>query len=267
MGEHHAERDDYDTEHHAERDDYDTEHHAERDDYDTEHHAERDDYDTEHHAERDDYDTEHHAERDDYDTEHHAERDDYDRTHPDFRSTSLSARCQRRRWISSDRESNVTVPRMNFLTKRHTTGRMLFPGKTKKAEEAGQQGPVREGRSMHIPDMVLDSKIAVVTSVVGAAGLILALRKLERQLGDRTTVMMGTMSAFVFAAQMVNFPVGPDGVGPPAGWGARIGFARALGGRRGDRSGADRSMLPLCRRRRDCASGPTSSIWDWSGRW
>jgi cobalt/nickel transport system permease protein len=62
---------------------------------------------------------------------------------------------------------------------------------------------------MHIPDMVLDAKIAGLTSVIGAAGLILALRKLERQLGDRTTVMMGTMSAFVFAAQMVNFPVGP----------------------------------------------------------
>lgn len=63
---------------------------------------------------------------------------------------------------------------------------------------------------MHIPDMVLDPKIAAVTSVVGAAGLIVALRKLERQLGERTTVMMGTMSAFVFAAQMVNFPVGPS---------------------------------------------------------
>jgi cobalt/nickel transport system permease protein len=62
---------------------------------------------------------------------------------------------------------------------------------------------------MHIPDMVLDPTVAGVTSVIGAAGLVLALRKLERQLGDRTTVMMGTMSAFVFAAQMVNFPVGP----------------------------------------------------------
>lgn len=63
---------------------------------------------------------------------------------------------------------------------------------------------------MHIPDMVLDPKIAAATSAVGAAGLIFAVRKLERQLGERTTVMMGTMSAFVFAAQMVNFPVGPS---------------------------------------------------------
>jgi cobalt/nickel transport system permease protein len=63
---------------------------------------------------------------------------------------------------------------------------------------------------MHIPDMVLDPRIAAVTSIAGAAGLIVALRKLERQLGERTTVILGTMSAFVFAAQMVNFPVGPS---------------------------------------------------------
>ena len=62
---------------------------------------------------------------------------------------------------------------------------------------------------MHIPDAVLDPKVAAVTGVLGAAGLLFAMRKLERQLGERTTVLMGTMSAFVFAGQMVNFPVGP----------------------------------------------------------
>ena len=62
---------------------------------------------------------------------------------------------------------------------------------------------------MHIPDAVLDPKVAAVTGFLGAAGLLWALRKLERQLGERTTVLMGTMSAFVFAGQMVNFPVGP----------------------------------------------------------
>src|SRR4051812_48876980 len=62
---------------------------------------------------------------------------------------------------------------------------------------------------MHIPDAVLDPKVAAVTGLVGAAGLLYALRKLDRQLGGRTTVLMGTMSAFVFAGQMVNFPVGP----------------------------------------------------------
>jgi cobalt/nickel transport system permease protein len=51
--------------------------------------------------------------------------------------------------------------------------------------------------------------VAAATGVVGAGGLLYGLRRLERQLGERTTVLMGTMAAFVFAAQMVNFPVGP----------------------------------------------------------
>src|ERR1017187_6832098 len=62
---------------------------------------------------------------------------------------------------------------------------------------------------MHIPDSVLDAKVIVATAVVAAAGLGIAVRRLERTLGDRTTVLMGTMAAFIFAAQMVNFPVGP----------------------------------------------------------
>ena len=60
---------------------------------------------------------------------------------------------------------------------------------------------------MHIPDALLEPKVAAITGVVGAAGLLYALRKLEHHLGERTTVLMGTMSAFVFAGQMVNFPV------------------------------------------------------------
>jgi cobalt/nickel transport system permease protein len=62
---------------------------------------------------------------------------------------------------------------------------------------------------MHIPDAVLDPRAAIVTSLIGGAGLLYAVRRLDRQLGDRTTVLMGTMAAFVFAAQMVNFPVMP----------------------------------------------------------
>ncbi len=62
---------------------------------------------------------------------------------------------------------------------------------------------------MHIPDSVLDTKVIVTTAVVGAAGLAMAVRKIERRLGERTTVLMGTMAAFIFAGQMVNFPAGP----------------------------------------------------------
>jgi cobalt/nickel transport system permease protein len=62
---------------------------------------------------------------------------------------------------------------------------------------------------MHIPDGLLDPRVAMATSVLGAAGLFHGLRVVERQIKDRTTSLMGMMAAFIFAAQMVNFPVGP----------------------------------------------------------
>ena len=62
---------------------------------------------------------------------------------------------------------------------------------------------------MHIPDAVLDPRVAVATGAVGAAGFAYALGAVERRLKERTTPLMGMMAAFVFAAQMVNFPVGP----------------------------------------------------------
>src|SRR5271165_3028102 len=62
---------------------------------------------------------------------------------------------------------------------------------------------------MHIPDAVLDPRVAALTGVMGAAGLYYGLRSVEGQLKERTTSLMGMMAAFIFAAQMVNFPVGP----------------------------------------------------------
>ncbi len=61
---------------------------------------------------------------------------------------------------------------------------------------------------MHIPNALLDAKVVVATMVLGAAGLAFSLRCLEKKLGESTTVKMGIMAAFVFAAQMVNFPLG-----------------------------------------------------------
>ena len=56
---------------------------------------------------------------------------------------------------------------------------------------------------------VLSPSVALATGVVGAAGFSYGLRRLERQSGEKTVVLMGMMSAFLFAAQMVNFPVFP----------------------------------------------------------
>ncbi|WP_237170844.1 energy-coupling factor ABC transporter permease [Paludisphaera borealis] len=70
-------------------------------------------------------------------------------------------------------------------------------------------GLSRAGWDMHIPDVLIDGRVAIATTALGAAGLAYGLRVVERRHGARTTSLMGMMAAFVFAAQMVNFPVGP----------------------------------------------------------
>ena len=61
---------------------------------------------------------------------------------------------------------------------------------------------------MHVPDGFLDAPTSVATGVVAAVGVAVALRGARRELDDRTAPMAGLVAAFVFAAQMVNFPVG-----------------------------------------------------------
>jgi cobalt/nickel transport system permease protein len=61
---------------------------------------------------------------------------------------------------------------------------------------------------MHVPDGFLDAPTSVVTGVVAVAGVAVALKGARRELDDRTAPMAGLVAAFVFAAQMLNFPVG-----------------------------------------------------------
>jgi cobalt/nickel transport system permease protein len=60
---------------------------------------------------------------------------------------------------------------------------------------------------MHIPDGFLNTATAVTTYVVSAGGVGYSIRQANRKLGDRHVPLMGVMGAFVFAAQMLNFPV------------------------------------------------------------
>ena len=60
---------------------------------------------------------------------------------------------------------------------------------------------------MHIPDGFLDAKTAVATGALAAAGLGLALRQARLHLPPRRVPLLGLAAAFVFAAQMINFPV------------------------------------------------------------
>lgn len=61
---------------------------------------------------------------------------------------------------------------------------------------------------MHVPDGFLDAPTSIATGVVAAGAVAVALRGARRELDDRTAPMAGLVATFVFAAQMVNFPVG-----------------------------------------------------------
>ncbi|HEU0042126.1 MAG TPA: energy-coupling factor ABC transporter permease [Jiangellaceae bacterium] len=61
---------------------------------------------------------------------------------------------------------------------------------------------------MHVPDGLLDAPTSLATGALAAAGVALALRKARVELDERTAPLAGLTAAFVFAAQMINFPVG-----------------------------------------------------------
>lgn len=61
---------------------------------------------------------------------------------------------------------------------------------------------------MHVPDGFFDAPTSVATGAVAVAAVGVALRKARAELDDRTAPMAGLVAAFVFAAQMINFPVG-----------------------------------------------------------
>src|SRR5689334_6526028 len=61
---------------------------------------------------------------------------------------------------------------------------------------------------MHVPDGFLDAPTSVATGAVAVVGVGLALRGARRELDDRTAPMAGLVAAFIFAGQMMNFPVG-----------------------------------------------------------
>lgn len=60
---------------------------------------------------------------------------------------------------------------------------------------------------MHVPDGFFNVAVSLSAGVVAAAGVAVCLRGARRELDDRTAPMAGLVAAFVFAVQMLNFPV------------------------------------------------------------
>src|SRR3712207_3003842 len=62
--------------------------------------------------------------------------------------------------------------------------------------------------SLHVPDGFLDAPTSIATGAVAVAAVGVALRGARRELDDKAAPMAGLVATFVFAAQMLNFPVG-----------------------------------------------------------
>ena len=60
---------------------------------------------------------------------------------------------------------------------------------------------------MHIPDGFINGATSAGFGVAAAGGVGAALRQTGKYLSERQVPLAGLVAAFVFAAQMVNFPV------------------------------------------------------------
>jgi cobalt/nickel transport system permease protein len=61
--------------------------------------------------------------------------------------------------------------------------------------------------ALHIPDGFVSVPVALVGWILTVILIGLALRQTREQLGERQIPLLGILAAFVFAAQMINFPV------------------------------------------------------------
>lgn len=61
--------------------------------------------------------------------------------------------------------------------------------------------------AMHIPDGFLSLPVSLATWVIAIVLIAIALGKVQAQYKERTVPLMGVCAAFIFAAQMINFPI------------------------------------------------------------
>ncbi|MFF1833769.1 energy-coupling factor ABC transporter permease [Streptomyces sp. NPDC058231] len=60
---------------------------------------------------------------------------------------------------------------------------------------------------MHVPDGFINAPVSAVAGVAAASAVAVSLRGARRELDERTAPLAGLVAAFIFAVQMLNFPV------------------------------------------------------------
>lgn len=61
--------------------------------------------------------------------------------------------------------------------------------------------------ALHIPDGFLSLPISLVTWIIAIGLIALALNRVQADYKERAVPLMGVCAAFIFAAQMINFPI------------------------------------------------------------
>ncbi|HEY9648772.1 MAG TPA: energy-coupling factor ABC transporter permease [Chroococcidiopsis sp.] len=61
--------------------------------------------------------------------------------------------------------------------------------------------------ALHIPDGFLSLPVSVVCWVIAVGLIAVALSKVKTEYQERAVPLMGVCAAFIFAAQMINFPI------------------------------------------------------------
>jgi cobalt/nickel transport system permease protein len=62
---------------------------------------------------------------------------------------------------------------------------------------------------MHMSDGLINAPVSLIFGAVAVVGMAVAMVGARRDLDDRTAPMAGLVAAFVFATQMINFPILP----------------------------------------------------------
>ncbi|MBR8832257.1 MAG: putative fused nickel transport protein LarMN [Chroococcopsis gigantea SAG 12.99] len=61
--------------------------------------------------------------------------------------------------------------------------------------------------AMHVPDGFLSLPVSLVTWVISIGLIAVSLNKVQARYKEKTVPLMGVCAAFIFAAQMINFPI------------------------------------------------------------
>ncbi|MCN0179825.1 energy-coupling factor ABC transporter permease [Salinispora arenicola] len=69
-----------------------------------------------------------------------------------------------------------------------------------------------ENLAMHISNGIVNGPVAAVFAVIALAAMVLCVRRGRQHLDDRLAPMAGLVAAFIFAVQMLNFPIFTAGV-------------------------------------------------------